>query len=443
MKSVLALLGHRLHIRSAVLAFALLAYVAGGVTIMVGRSDAPRFAQVDFNAYYAAASLFQSGHSIYDSARAESLARSTGFEYIHSRDYLYPPYLAVALSPVTKVDPFVLGFAWYLLNLAALGLAIWFIVQSGYQPTTVASPAQQWRDYTLFALLFIPTAYSFYVGQINALLLLLLSGIFRFAEKRRDIVTGTLLGIATLTKVAPALMLLYLLFQRKRRAIACAIGVCAVVGAGTASWLSPHLQSYLNGTLPSFSFPEPHPVNQSLNGFFSRLFTDSIFFVPLYDSHVLSRVTTLLATFIVLGVVLKQLWSLRNADLSAGRDTIFGMLICAMVIIAPLAWESFYLVLLFPLITMGRRWPVLSRPQRCLFVMSVLLIDLQRAWDPFVNSPFDYPHLRSLSPLVSLGLYGALALFWVSILALRDAVRASQPTGSDQPIADNPVAIAP
>lgn len=392
------------------------AYLFLGVAIATRREPAVRFAQVDFNTYYAAATLFVRGQNIYDGKLLGNLIRNLGLEYIDGSNYIYPPYLAMFLIPLTFLPPLSAGFVWYIINLVALCLATWFIASSGLHPETSTSQKSQWCDFMILSLIFVPTTYSFYVGQVNAILLLLLAGTYFFLEKDREIMAGVMLGTSILIKVAPAIMMVYLIIKRKRTAFISALSTVIATILITAPAVYTCLMAYPTVMIQKLSTAVPHPVNQSINGFFSRLFTETQFTVPLWNAPELVNIFTWISSLVILIIVtISMMVASRKYVQKASDDLLFGQLVTVMVVISPLAWENFYLLLVFPILAIFRRWNTLSRSQRYLFVTSFLLITAQRLWDPFVNSPTDFPALRHFPLLMSLGLYGALILLFLKI----------------------------
>ena len=92
-----------------------------GLIILVGAGltlvNSTAFAY-DFGAYDSAARRVAAGEPLYptDTVAAYGAGRYEGL-------YLYPPPLAVALTPVVLVSPRTAAIAWYVLRLVLLGVA--------------------------------------------------------------------------------------------------------------------------------------------------------------------------------------------------------------------------------------------------------------------------------------------------------------------------------
>jgi hypothetical protein len=109
----------------------LVAYVLMGIAIKRGILTVAT--QIDFNVYWAASRLFIQNQDIYDGSLTSGLIRALDLEYIDDSDYIYPPYLAAVLSPLTRLHPLRAGLLWYLGGLVAIGFAVWLILRGRAQ----------------------------------------------------------------------------------------------------------------------------------------------------------------------------------------------------------------------------------------------------------------------------------------------------------------------
>jgi hypothetical protein len=275
----------------------------------------------------------------------------------------------------------------------------------------------------MVVLLFVPTAYSFYVGQVNAFVLLLLALCYHFLERRSEFAAGICLGIAILLKVAPVVLVFYLIYRRSVSAVLATATMLVTAFLLTTPASIHYLPIYLSSVLPTLMRPQPHPVNQSLNGFFSRLLVSSPYSVPLHQSPELARYLSAGTSLLLLGfVVVVMLRQRARTDPRIRNPAFFGLAITASAIASPLAWESLYILLAFSIVLAVVQWRMFSRMQKGMAMMAFCLFTIQRLWDPFVNAPELFPGLRHLPLLMSLGLFGALILL---LLQLQLAINTS------------------
>jgi len=249
--------------------------------------------QIDFNVYWAASKLFIQDQDIYDGSLTSGLIRALDLEYIDHSDYIYPPYLAAVLSPLTHLHPLRAGLLWYLGGLVAIGFAVWFILRGRAESRGEVVELPQWGDYLSVALAFVPAVYSFYVGQINAFILLLLAAVYFLLEKDKQVLAGVVLAVSILLKVIPVLLVFYMAVRKKY--IALLSTVVVVAGLVLLTWpvFGLHLRTYFTTVLPEMSVPEPNPINQSLHAFFGRIFTRNDHTAAILDAPRLSRFLTL------------------------------------------------------------------------------------------------------------------------------------------------------
>jgi hypothetical protein len=395
-------------IRRILLAAAVLAHLVLAGWIASRPPGTARFAQVDFNTYYAAAVLQAEGRNPYDGAATETLLRKDGLAYIPSSNYIYPPYLAAALIPGLFLPPQILGLLWYLASLSGLGLALWLILRGQGLVPSAARPA--WQDAFLFACLFAPVRHSLYVGQVNALLLLLVAITFLACQRGHQAAAGVSLGIAALIKISPGLLALHFLFARRFRALAAFALTVLGLPAVTLPLFWTDLQAFFAIVPARLSQPMPHLVNQSLNGFFSRLFTANAFTEPLAAADPASVLLLVRLAGAAVAVWVALQLAIRRRELHRHADLSLGALLTLLLLVSPFAWENLYLLLLFPILALLRRQDRLGVRGRQALVLVIALISSQRLWDAFTNAPADFPGLRQASLLLSLGLYGALLL---------------------------------
>ena len=404
-------------------------------------------AQIDFNVYWAASRLFIQDQDIYDGSLTSGLIRDLDLEYIDDSDYIYPPYLAAVLSPLTRLHPLKAGLLWYLGGLAAIGFAVWLILRGRAESRGEVVELLQWGDYLFVALAFAPAFYSFYVGQINAFILLLLTAVYFLLEKDKQILAGVTLAVSILLKVAPVLLVFYMAVRKKH--IALLSTVVVVAGLVLLTWpvFGLHLQTYFTTVLPEMSVPEPKPINQSLHAFFGRIFTRNDYAAAILDAPRLSRFLALLFSTVLMLLTAAKLLpdnqylrkvaqegrprpvrvagtppgsrnfsSTDNPTLSEScHDMTFGALVTLMTIVPPLAWETLHILLAFPLVVLFGRWARMSRGQRSLLTVSIFLLNVQTLGLLFHGSLGKFPVLRYLWPLMSLGLYGATILLFLQI----------------------------
>jgi len=391
-----------------------------GLLILMTTNNLPDnliFINVDFYTYYAGSILFSQNQSMYDGQMTASLLRNYELIYIDGYNYIYHPLIAIILSGITTiVSPQQAGLLWYITNLVAFIIAIYIFIQVLHSNPT----SRLYRDYLVLSLLFIPTAYSFFVGQINPLLMLFMGLSFHAMKSEKMRLSGVLWGIAIMLKIMPALFILYFIATKKFTSILYGLATVIMLNFITIILFYQDLLSFVDILLSSSNQLNPHPANQSLGAFIARLLTTNIYSHPMANIEIIAKA---LYYVIVLILGLITFWIIyQHANKTKISSLLgFNLIFIVMVLISPLSWENFYILLVLPLITFIRYWKQLSLIIQSAIVVAIGLIMMQRIWAIYGNNPESFLWLKSYTLLMSCGFYGAVILYIVNIVLLMTA----------------------
>ncbi|MCG1002209.1 MULTISPECIES: glycosyltransferase family 87 protein [Halobacterium] len=195
--------------------------------------------------YYAARAAFR-GADIY----AVNPLGQTGF--------VYPPIVALAFAPHAALGDPTLAYALqWCLNLAALGTLAVLVVRAtervGVDLATHSVRGPPLVDRVLLtAAVFLvgPVGVNLVMGQVNPLLALGLAGGAVLLERGRDTAAGAAFGLVALVKLFPALVGVWLLRQRRWRAVAAATATgLAGIAAGVLVFGPDASVTYVTETL--------------------------------------------------------------------------------------------------------------------------------------------------------------------------------------------------
>ncbi len=399
-------------IRLQVRTLALIVLVLLSAFVLVMAFDFPvtvPYANVDFYTYYAGAVLFNQQQNIYSSALTGDLLNDLNLPYIPNSDYIYPPYMALALAPFVDIGGRVLAALWGFLNLAAFAISLYWLADLLTESIDVA---RVFWGFLLLGLVFPPTLYALSVGQVNMIVLALVIGAFRWDHHDRQRIAGIALGAAILIKVAPILLIVYFLARRRWQTTLYTVLTGALVVLITLPATLDYNVIYVRDVLPFLSTLQPHPVNQSLNGFFGRLLTDSVFADGWVSTPDLARTVTLAASAALVGW---SFWAVvrsqhrHPADMPRNLST-YLLLLLISIIVSPRAWENLYVLVVAPVLLLIFGWRTSPRSVRILTAAAVALMLIQRVWAFHGESPQLSPQLAAFPLVMSLGLYGALCL---------------------------------
>lgn len=268
--------------------------IAVTVLLAVRRYRVGNVSGTDFRLWLAAARVVAAGHNPYTAGRFGS--------------FVYPPTLALILSPFTRADPLHLWKIWTALEIAALSVGVVAFVS---EPNV---HLRSWRRPALFGfcsitvLHFWPVTVGLSYGQSDAFVFaaLVLAGLA--ATRERPKIRGALIGVAGLVKGWPAAIGSVLLqrgLERRRESIV-ALGVVvlvapiSIVAVGGISALTAFVTSNVDAR-------SQHLVSASVWGAPKLLFSRSGFARPLLVSSSLRVLLTAILLVWVAGLLVTAL----------------------------------------------------------------------------------------------------------------------------------------
>ena len=287
----------------------------------------------DFSAYWAAGRHVLEGEPIYAPFQAAG-----SYPPQQHQLYLYPPFLAVAVTPLSALfdDYHVANWLW-----AAAGALIVTLVVIG-----VTRREGMDRRRTALLLLatfaFAPVVGELLIGNVHLIVLGLLAATWvalRDGTPRGELAAGVLIGVAALIKVFPGLLILWFLLTGRLRAAAAAIATMALLAAATIPVVG--LQVWLD-----------YPVvllNQGPLIDTSDLLAPAVWLSELMPSFA-ARLIVLLAG---LGVIV---WSARRRS-----DPIsFAVTVAVALLVTPAVYQHYLAILVLPLLLAIRYAPPLA-----------------------------------------------------------------------------------
>jgi Glycosyltransferase family 87 len=362
------------------------------LAILVGAMQGPRFIRdlrplptegVDFFQEWSSARNLFEGRPVYGPTE-EAVERYLGFrlragEQLTIGVNAHPPTSVLLVAPLARLDYPSAVLAWNAISLAALGISLWLVARALNIPLSVWSPL----PVVVLLLLCGPFRQQIYQGQLNLVLLLLLTGVWRAERAGRDTLAGTLLGIATAVKLFPGFLFLYFLLGRRWKVVGSGVGSLLIVTGLTAAILGVGTyRDYVRDVLPRVDQFRAGWDNASLVGFWTKLFdppiavspakspsaepsgTDVPVLIdvmpvfpiePLWRSRLVARAGALICCSAVVALLV---WVVRQSRSQPQRDRAFGLSLVAMLLVSPICWEHYFLLLLVPLTLL---WVGLSR----------------------------------------------------------------------------------
>lgn len=333
----------RRQVRLYILVICVWVVVLSGVLYLVANSVG-RGASIDFFAYYIGALAVRQGRPLYSVETHEAIAASVG---IADADlWVYPPTLAVLMQPLSLISPNVGALIWFGVNtvLLLIGLAL-LLGQS--------NP----RDYRLRVLLlllpilFVPVIRTLYIGQLNILMFVLTILVYLAFVRKRPCVCGAVLALATWLKVWPIVLIGYFFWKREWQVVLSAVVGLILVGllVLTLGGVTQTTNFFLQMLPELIRAPQSglEHLNQSIPGFFFKMFTSNQYFYPLIENPTLAQQGSQIANLLlVIATVVLCSWPIRLQNWEQ-FGTEFMLVIVAALLITQRLWES-TLTLLLP-----------------------------------------------------------------------------------------------
>ena len=380
----------------------------------------------DFHDYWLAAKLITLGRSPYDLDALQALANAEHLKFVVGGGYLYPLPFAVAMVPFAAL-PFttsVLVFNYLSLVLFGLTVSAWLGWAHGRAPEL-----RRRRLVMAFLAGMYPPVYGTIAnGQANLVLFPLMAAGLVLSLDGQKLVHrgpgGVLLGLATIVKLVPGVLVLPLALGRR---IDAAFGI--VVGALgallAANLIVPWAGNGDSGFAYAFNRADEYFTNQSFNGFVTRLVRDSDRTVALWPEAFDPRPAMMVLTVAFGLATVAVLWWQRSA-LATRRGLALGLGFALVAGVAGAPKNSFWNQA-FALLAVGMLLAVeapdlrLSRLGRT----NLILLGCWLAGSAIFALYWTFPPPKSipLAPMFTIlessSLFGLLAIWWLFVRLLR------------------------
>jgi hypothetical protein len=201
-------------------------------------------------------------------------------------------------------------------------------------------------------------------GNLNLLLLALLTATWAATRAGRPGWAGAALGTAAALKLFPAFLAVYFLARREWKVLKVAAATFAALTLLTAAILGTEAyRTYLGEVLPgSGARYRAAWFNLSLAGFWAKLFDPQagdrgMHVTPLLASRPLAHAAFAASAAVVVAVVAQ---SAARARSRPAADLAFGLALLGMLLVSPITWEHYLLLLPLLLAVLWQRLPPLE-----------------------------------------------------------------------------------
>jgi hypothetical protein len=279
----------------------------------------------------------------------------------------HPPTSVLLLLPMAGLNYRPALLAWNVASLAMLGLSLWIV-----RKELGLSSSHSWFFPALaLVLLCRPLIQQLIHGQLNLVLLLLLTGAWAADRRGRPGWAGVLVGSAAAVKLFPGFLFLYFAVRRQWTALIAGMLTVVVLTGMTVAILGPEtFRAYVQEVLPQLEKFRSSWFNASLVGLWTRLFnpaTREEHVEPLWRSAAAAR-AGILVSWMAVGAAVA--WAIGRAGSRGQIDHAFGAAVTGMLLLSPITWDYGFLLLLLPVAVLWRD-PPRSEAAKLLLVVAL------------------------------------------------------------------------
>jgi hypothetical protein len=250
----------------------------------------------------------------------------------------HPPVLLTLARPVVHLlGPSSAFLACSAMTVAAALLAAWALLAWADVPTG----SRAWQLGLVLVIGWQPVLASLSLGQVSVVLGALVIGAWAAARRERDLLAGTLLGLAAAIKVYPLLFFPFLLMRRPRAAMAglammaltvIATGLASGFGQFTAFWQAARsiTREFGAATNNYALWARLAPLGEWVHS-------------PWFMGSIVALFTAATAVVAALRWRPAGRWSPQCFDLDAGAFA------CLTTVLSPVSWQHYFFMLLLPL----------------------------------------------------------------------------------------------
>jgi hypothetical protein len=305
----------------------------------------PAALQFDFVNYFGGAQAAAHGTDIY-----ADFKRSWGSEaWVVA--YIYPPFFALVLAPLTSLGLLAAARIWLLAVHAAFFGSLALILRIHPELSRGGR-----RLLLLASFGFMPVYLNLKFQQVATVWLLLMTAALWAALRRRAGLAGAFIAAAASLKVSP--IFLIPLFARLGRWRIAALASVTLVGLTVVTMLAaPGSWQFFTVVLPRIGLGTANWDNGSIDGLVSRIaqLAPGLFGGA---TQTVAKVVIVAAAVIIIGITL---WRARNSGDAWTLRLSVAALVTALLIVSSVTWQHHLVTLLLPMAT-GIAWITVRRP---------------------------------------------------------------------------------
>ncbi|MDI6783208.1 MAG: glycosyltransferase family 87 protein [bacterium] len=384
----------------------------------------------DFAHLYLGAVLAKQSRNFYSPEELFSTAQSLGIQRLNP--FVYPPVVALFFIPLSFFSYPSAHLVWFILNHLFLICGLTLLISS-FSSSATGAPTTDKLIYYISALILTFNFYPLYrtltAGQLNLLILFLISLTWFLFARKKSVGAGIFLGIATLIKLFPGLLLLFFLWKKEYKVAVSAVATIAILVL--ISLAIQGVQPYQDyGTLlTQMSYGQSvwsefqqrfdvEPANQSFHALVARLFIPNPVTEPLLDLPQLARMISLFFSIIILLLTFYFTYNKKKNEQQSipFLQLEYSFFLLSALLIPNLLWDHYLVYSFLILLCLINYWFESNKiTLKSILYISILFLIMAMPfnfWSPMFRSDFGIFLMSiKLYPVLLLWIYLAVTLF--------------------------------
>jgi len=306
-----------------------------------------RHVSSDFVQDYIASYSLRYGGALYGENITKLSKEMLGFSGIEN---FHPPFNALLFSPFSFLNYQTAYVVIGLISIILLLLINQLVVKG-------LNLGNEWfLNLMCFTFLWYPVFYCLGTGQSSMIIAAcLISGWFCLRSEK-EYVAGFLFAIATLIKLFPGLVLLYLFTNKKWRALFATVAFITIGITLTTSIVGfDNIKTYsINMVAKDIDEWRNFVLNHSVSGMVVRVFGHQTGWTEPFIQ--LPKLTSFLIVLLDLGILFYTALKMMAMAKKKHADYAFGLTIVAMLLLSPITWGHIFPVLILPICILLREY---------------------------------------------------------------------------------------
>lgn len=266
----------------------------------------------------------------------------------------HPPSSVLLALPFGKLDYAVAFLLWNELSLIIFGVSIWLVLRELKINVSL-------RTFLLILVLLAlchPLWSHVHQGQLSIPVAILVTLCWLLDRSDRPWLAGVALGVAIAVKLFPGFLILPFALRRRWAAVISGLSCFVLVTVLTVAILGVDTYwNYVCDVLPTIGRYSGACHNLSLCGVWNKLLVPEPHWMPvIFASNTRHPFAAFCGNAVTVGIVvlLVSLLVLRAKD---DIDLAFGASIVAMLLVSPITWDHYLILLVLPIALLWQRLP--------------------------------------------------------------------------------------